>query len=122
MSGIKVWIENNKAKINDDFPGLTSQQFYSKCMIMWKKLDESERSKWKEVKAEVKEEEESMCAECGECPGAYKCVGCGESYCGNTEHNGCWKFQRIVWSKDKSQKKIAEIDRKYPDGVCKNCV
>ena len=34
MSGIKVWIQNNKEKINDDFPGLTSQQFYSKCMIM----------------------------------------------------------------------------------------
>lgn len=124
MSGIKVWIQNNKEKINDDFPGLTSQQFYSKCMIMWKKLDESERAKWKKEISKVNKGEvkEKLCAECGECPGAYKCVGCGESYCGNMEHNGCWRFQRIIWSKGKSEKEISEIEKKYPDGVCKNCV
>lgn len=134
MSGMFGWIEYNKKKINDDFPGLSSQQFFTKCMSMWKELDDSERVEWKatpkrssmveaEVEAEVEEEEEEICVECGECPGTYKCVECGESYCNDDgEHNGCWRFQRIVWSEGKSKDEISEIERKYPDGVCKKCV
>ena len=47
MSGMFGWIEYNKKKINDDFPGLSSQQFFTKCMSMWKELDDSERVEWK---------------------------------------------------------------------------
>ena len=128
MSGMFVWIEYNKERINDDFPGLTSQQFLTKCMSMWKEMDDGERAKWKAtpvVKADVveEEEEEVICAECGECPGIYKCGECGESYCDDDgEHNGCWRFQRKVWSEGKSEEEIAEIERKYPNGVCKECV
>ena len=67
-------------------------------------------------------DEEEECVQCGECPGIYKCVPCGRSFCGDMEHNGCWKLQRVMWSDGKSEKEVFEIDKKYPDGVCINCV
>lgn len=126
MSGMFVWIEYNKEKINDDFPGLSSQQFLTKCMSMWKELDDGERAKWKAppvVKADVveEEEEEMICAECGECPARHECKECGDFYC-DKDHSGCWVSQRIRWSEGRSEKEIAEIERKYPDGVCWKCV
>lgn len=69
----------------------------------------------------AEEEEEIICAECGECPARHECKECGDFYC-DKDHSGCWVFQRTRWSEGRSEEEIAEIERKYPDGVCWQCV
>jgi len=51
-SGFAFWKSENEAEIKKDFPKLTPGKFASKCIELWKELDEKERQEWAEAEGE----------------------------------------------------------------------
>jgi len=64
---------------------------------------------------------EIICSECQECPARHECQECGNYFC-DKDQRGCWVFQRTMWSQCMCVEEISAIEKKYPNGICQQCV